>query len=341
MTDFRDIVVTGGCLVAAAVLSGCGGGGGGGGSGGKLATVDQAWAQKAVADVADRVPGCEGDQARAASALRSGISQLSELVKIVSIQPNDEEMRQKRVLKNYQISGQCGGVVHVDSEHANGNTDYSLDFQQYCVDAEGGPSRLQGEIESTEVGNPTNSGPRISEVRTSVPGLEVAYGSDTTVITVDGYKTQFGVPATWSPGVPTESSPDKTTVKRVKIGYKSQGTTDEISNLSLERWGNSASASVEVKAGRYTIGETNEQLELGTAAGEPMQVNIDSTTWVGGALELRGADDTVMEVRPSGTRGQYVATVNGEPASDDLDCQGADAPVTHVLDLLLDQLPVY
>ena len=330
-----------GAFSVLAIVTGCGGGGDGDGGGPTTATLDAEWATRAVRWVEEVVPGCETQVVTQSTldVLQAGMAHMEELIELASIVPASAE--QHRVTRTLSISGPCGGSVEVDSSHARGVTDFLMDFEQYCVNTVDGPTRIHGEIKAKEIGTPTDSGPRISELRASVSNLELTQGADRTVVSVDSARTVYGRPATWAPDVPQPDETDKFSVKNVTMDFKTRGTRDEIHNLSAERHGPRDQAMVQVKGGRYVRGETNERFDVVGVPGQPMVVNVDDAHWVQGPLDLKGANNSTVRVTPGATRGEFDVTVNGEPLGQQADCQGANPPLTHMADLFIDQLPLY
>lgn len=338
-SSYQTLLPLSAAVAAATLLTGCGGGG----SSSKAATLDSEWTFDAVDTIEQVVPGCQG-RAVAQSVLdtvQMSLTQVEELVDLASVSAlSDDGDGKQYTPKSFAINGPCGGQVFVDSDHAKGITDYSMDFQQYCLNTEDGDSLLLGTIEAKQVGKPTDFGPEISELRSEINNLEVSQGNERMIISVDGARTRYGRPATWSPATPTTSNPDQVTVNRVTLNNESRGQTDRITGFSAERVGPRDMAAIIVKGGRYTEGDTGEHFELSTPADNPMVINMDAGHWQSGALELKGAGNSRVEVTP-GNKGEFIMVVAGETSGQQADCKGANAPSTHMVELLIDELPIY
>jgi hypothetical protein len=69
-------------------------------------------------------------------------------------------------------------------------------------------------------------------------------------------------------------------------------------------------------------------------------VNIEQAEWVSGEVDLLGADNTGMTVAPGDSTGTYTVVLNGESAGS-ADCADGQEPLEHIVDLVVDQLPIY
>lgn len=349
-----------GVVSAAVLLAGCGGSSGGGT---KLATIDQDWAERALIWVEDVAPGCVTEApAVPIELVMKSITQAEELVTLVSTKtiPADAADSKSAAAPRAIIAGPCGGSVTVTSDHADGSTDYQMAFSQYCMavpapvamlsaerSIDGAATKvvaddellIDGIVNARQVGKPSDFGPLVSELNSSFKDLALTVGADRTVVSVDSAKTVYGTPfLSWLQPAPTEADPDKFSVSKVTMDFETRGTVDVVRSLSGTRWGPTDAAIVDINAGSYVRGETGEAFNIATPS--TIVVNIEQAEWVSGEVDLLGADNTGMTVAPGDSTGTYTVVLNGD-ATGSADCADGQEPLEHIVDLVVDQLPIY
>lgn len=343
-----------------ALVAGCGGSSSGGP---KLAEMDKAWVDEALVRVEDMVPGCVTEEAvLPVAALMKSITEAEELVTLVStkaVSADSSSTKSTSAPRSIAIPGPCGGTVTVDRTHASGSDTFEMTFEGYCltlpatllravrsVDGAGARAAadeklyLEGMVKSVQVGTPSNSGPVVSELRSSFKNLALTHGDERTLVSMDSAKTIYGRPSTWSPFYPTVTDPDKFSIKKITMNFETRGTVDELRNLSGTRWGATGAASVDIKAGSYVRGDTGEIFNIATSADQPVVVNIDQAKWVSGEVDLLGAKGSSITIGPAATAGSYSVVRDGAPAGS-ADCGAGQVPFEHLVDLLVDELPLY
>lgn len=349
-----------GAVSVAILLAGCGGSSSGGP---KLTTIDQEWAEGALTWVEEVAPGCESqDAAPSVATVLTSINQVEELASLAStraISANSPASRSDSAPRSISIPGICGGLVNIVSDHASGSTAFTMAFEQYCMavpaevatlsadksvnGADGKATadelRIDGVVDALQVGKPTDFGPLVSEFNSSFKDLALTRGAERTVVSVDAARTVYGRPSTWSPFYPTETDPDKFSVKKVSMDFETRGTVDELRNLSGTRWGPTDMAVVDINTGSYVRGETGEAFNVATPAGQSIVVNIEQANWVSGEVDLVGASGTSMTVEPT-TTGSFSVVLNGESAGS-ADCAAGQEPLEHIVDLIVEELPIY
>ncbi|HMV65252.1 MAG TPA: hypothetical protein PKA64_00280 [Myxococcota bacterium] len=237
------------------------------------------------------------------------------------------------------VSGTCGGTLTVTSEHANGITDYTLVAASLCAGSADGDVVLDGTIQAREIGEPSDVGPVISAFELDSEGpIAIAQGGGTIDLEIDGIRAEYGKPAAWYPEEPDAANPDVTTVDEVRITFSSDGRTEVLRGLRVERTGGSG-ASLTITDGQ--LGREGEGFaNLRTPPGEPLLIDTFGLSLSGGAIELDGAKDTVLRVTPGGS-GTLVFELDGAPFPTGLDCSVGRQPMVEVGMALLVSLPIY
>lgn len=344
--DIQPVVAFALATCSAVTLQACGGGGGGGGSGSAQATITVEEATENVDTVASVVANC--DATPSAKISIEGTNMLRELVEVsrAMVAENIAKGRMvTRIKAASPVSGSCAdspGVAYVDSTHANGITDYTIDFQDYCAEGPDGNSFYKGVLTAKEVGTPSDSGPIISELQMATEELEVKPGGatgDTVLVTLQNARTVYGVPDTWAPGTPTAADPDLTTVGRLKVDVATRGEVHELSGVSVTREGGDV-ATVKVTAGRY-INPEGKYVDIATPAAEPAVIDIAAAEVTSGALEATGAGGSTARITRGDQPRTVAVSVDGAPLDKGLDCTDIDAPLTETVSLLLSQLPIH
>jgi hypothetical protein len=237
-------------------------------------------------------------------------------------------------------TGTCGGDVAVDFTHESGITDYVVEFIQFCMTSPDGDLIVNGTVDAREVGTPSDSGPVISALEASTDGVvSVERGGETFDIEVTGLRTEYGLPATWAPDWPDETNPDETTIERASIRW-SDGTEDYVEGVRYQRTGG-LQATVRIFEGKLGR-EGGDFVVIRTSEAEPLEVDMLGLGIAGGALEIQGAKDTLLVVRPHDeVTGAFDLELDGTPFPDGLDCSGGREPFLQAGLAIINALPVY
>jgi hypothetical protein len=317
MTRTRSLAL----LLLPALTLACKGddGGGGGGSSvalGPLLTIDEALVVESITLIGDAVPACTptggGDTAAPTSPPPpAGVSS----------------------------DGSCGGQLLVDYEHGDGDTDYTAMFLDFCLSSDTGNVVLNGVVVGEEDGTPSDYGPVIEalDIRTDGP-LSVAQetGPDYE-LTVAGLHVEYGVPAEWQPGTPTEAAPDVITLQQMTFSSPDGAyETVTIADIRAERTG--TLPTISVLDGAVVLGERGH-----VRVSTPTPLVIDLSAPGGGArIDYTGADDTIAEgASVSGAPGTLTVTVNGTELDQGLDCGPAVPLLLQAFGPVWQALPLY
>lgn len=223
------------------------------------------------------------------------------------------------------FAGECGGTLSLSSDHAQGNTDYIIRFNNFCMmdysATPPGQTIIDGTLEGTEHGEPGPFGPVVSKATAKVDRLSVQAGGETTNISLSGLTVEFGNPGTWGPDEPTAENPDHITLERLTFDLASQGRVHTVSGLDARSWERENWDSVlDISTGRYS---SSAGWHVDMATSEPLVVNWDGEL-IAGSLELTGGDGDYVTVKPSQTNsGLLDMTLNDQPIEQSLDCREA------------------
>lgn len=304
--------------------------GGGDGDTEPLRVLDEAALQEGVSLVADNVPGCF-----------AAPTNTSRTVAIPAVAMLRELARLPWPAAGTGSSGACGGEVTVQSEHANGITDYDVLFDAFCLQSTDGDVVIDGHITGREIGTPSDSGPVISAFEADTVGeLGFTSPAGSFGITLTGARVDYGVPATWEPGVPDEASPDRVVVDQIAVTLDPSGAVDVVRDLELTRVGG---LSMEITITGGQLGREGESfVNIRTPEGEPVGASLGSLSLTGaGSIRLEGAEDTVIVVHPGPSAGSFTFEVNGAAYPDRLDCGGSRQVTYDIVAALISALPLY
>lgn len=251
------------------------------------------------------------------------LTRLHELVSLASISPDGADSED--ALRQFDIAGDCGGWIYFTPEE-NGDsatTDYALDLQAYCTPSADGPIYFTGQISSTELLQVTAEGSMASELLTDFSGLQAHQGDRSFVVSMADGRTVYGNPTSGRPQPAVEASPDQVSIGVLVVNDESAGITDQVSGLQGRRWDQDGVSALLVDAGEYLHGQSGDTFALSTKQ-SPLQVDPDSGDWLSGTLVLRSSNNPLVEVRPSGNPGEYLAVVPGNKGGDLAGCNVVD-----------------
>jgi hypothetical protein len=237
------------------------------------------------------------------------------------------------------VTGPCGGELQVDWEHGHGDTDYVATFAAYCADSDAGPIVIDGVFEAHERGNPTDSGPMIKALEMETDGpIAMSVAGQVSELRLDGAVVDYGVPSTWTPGVPTADDPDVVRVREASITYP-DGTVGYAEDVRIERVGASP-AVVTILEGVAGI-QGEGRVDVSTLDGDPLIVDFSSVSITGGTVVLDGRGGSQVTITPGSTAGTWEVAIDGQPHGRAADCSDARAPIVQVGLGLLAELPIY
>lgn len=329
---------------ATALVTACSGSGGGGSSA-PLAEITSESVSAAIAAVPEAVSNCDSVDSSAVTTL-SVASESSTAISGVLAVSRQVSSDGTVVTAMADTIGSCAGapgVVSVDSEHVDGVTVYTMDFNAYCISGPEGDTIYTGTVTASENGTPTDDGPVISSLDLKANDLMVqpsGANGDTLYVSFDShtdYGTEYGYFA--GPQVePDSDNPDVVNVGSFKVENETQAETYTIKDLKIERTGSLSSAGITINSGSY-VNPEGEKVNLSTPEGEPLSVNGATGAFTGGTVVLTGSNDTQAEITAGTDRSVLISL--GSDSVGGLDCSNTDAAASDTADIVTTELPVY
>lgn len=321
------------CLLAALVAGGCN-------SKGKLLKIDEETLNSSLDHLDQAIPACASGAATAAR--RDVDVGLGEQIGALIERIRQADYAARTQAPSYQLiagvgsTGSCGGALNVEYSHESGVTAYTIGLLDFCMTTADGNLTLNGALDATENGEPSDAGPVISSFVASTNGpLEITTPTDTISLVLDDARTEYGLPAAWTPGVPDADHPDVSTVKSLTATF-GDGREDFVDNLRVERVGTPSEVTV-------TDGDLGTRgdgyVRIRTPDGDPLIVQ--ALTPQSGALELQGAGDTVLTVRPVGAQMVFTLELDGAAFPRGVDCAAMDGLKAEALTAFLMALPLF
>jgi hypothetical protein len=322
-------------LVATLLLGGCKD---------KLIVIDEASADLRFDEIDESLPTCSSmDDGTPTRAMRSTMDQLQPFVRAARLLSGSKgRMPQLLPMAGVGSSGSCGGSLDVEFDHGNGDTDYVLTFNQYCVSSNDGDVVLNGTVEAFEDGTPSDTGPVVDSLELETDGeVEIVHNGETMLATVRGARTEYGLPAAGGPQPPTAENPNVTTIRGASAVFVDHDNREDyVRDMRVERTGGTTATVTILEGETGTTGVG--RVDIRTAANDPLVIDMVGAQITSGTVELLGADDTIMTMQPSSTQpGVFDVTVNGQPFDRSVDCTDAQAPVAEGTMALFLALPLY
>ena len=238
-----------------------------------------------------------------------------------------------------RAAGSCGGEVTATFEHGNGDTDYSVTFDAFCLQTEEGPMTIDGDLRVFEDGTPSDFGPVIDRrTMDSVGPLHSEGPFGTLDAEITGFEWAYGYPDV-DPGVPDDANPDVITLQSLEVTVEG-GRVDVIRNVELTATGDTT------RTIRMLDGEIGSEqdgvADMMTPEDDPLVLDMTDLSIVSGSLEFHGAGNSVLVATPDPTRpGVYTLTVNGEAFDRDVDCSGALSPLIAAMVAMAFEVPLF
>ena len=336
MNKMIPMSLLGGLILLAVppLMTGCGGGSSSsdrGPSATEPASVTQATVANSINWVESTVPGCTvataGASVTATTSLANGIAGHSVLggayARMAELR-NAQGAPRALYAQGDVFAGECGGTLSVSSDHRQGNTDYEIRFNNFCMldySAETPQQTvIHGTVKGTEHGTPSDFGPIVSRASASIDRLTIRAGDETTHISLDGFNVEYGNPAAWAPEDPTAANPDRISLTRLTVDLASQGRVHTVSDVSARSWESDWDSVVDISSGRYA---SSAGWHVDIATSEPLVANWDGEL-IAGSIEITGSGNDTVTVKPSETAGGLLdITLNGQPIDQRLDCREA------------------
>ena len=204
------------------------------------------------------------------------------------------------------IEGDCGGSLTIDEDHANGNSDISITFSNFCTEDAGEQTRVDGTLTASIKGEPTPTGPEISSVAASTRGpLTVATPEDTVSIELDNFSLTGDA-----------DGPESLNIDKISVSSESEGVTHTMSNVSADMSENRiGNTELDIHSGRYNAGEEG-YVDISTPT--PLTIDDDGEL-VSGVINFEGADGNTVAVTPS-SDGIFDVYLNEERVDQRMDC---------------------
>jgi|GEM_PF-5594227 len=241
-----------------------------------------------------------------------------------------------------RATGSCGGTLTATSEHENGDTTYSVNIDQYCLEGPEEEITTSGAATIVKDGSPSDLGPVIDGVEASSDGtIAVVHGGKTQDVVLGRLRTDFGYPDV-DPGTPDEESPNVITLDRIDVIYRdAEDRNDFLRNVRIERTGGRDAATIHILDGQGGT-EGEGFVEVRTPEDDPFVIDFVNGALLGGSIELQGTGDSVITITPDPSRsGVYVLTLNGEDYTREVDCSGASAPLIQGMLALMVEVPIF
>lgn len=307
---------------------------------GKLLKIDEETLNSSLDHVDAAIPTCAS--APVTAARRDVVAAWSDPIGLTLEQIRQAHYAAQTGAPDFQLisgvgsTGSCGGSLNVEFDHANGITDYTIGLLDFCMTTAEGNLTLNGALKAKEIGKPSDAGPVISSFSASTDGpLEITTPTDTITLVLDDARTDYGLPAAWTPGVPDADHPDVSTLKSLTATF-GDGREDFVDNLRIERVGTPS----EVVITDGDVGTRGDgYVRIRTPDGDPLIVQ--SLTPMGGAVELQGAGDTVLTIRPVGAQMVFTLELDGAAFPRGVDCAAMDGLKSEALTAFLLALPLF
>lgn len=289
-----------------------------------------------------------------------------DLARVIQATEAAEARRTRQADGSWRYEGSCGGGVGYQSDHGGGITTWDVDFENYCTrSADGDANLVRGGMRGREIGQSTPNGPMIrafefgadmgidwrvpndtlaqqlpwsrpggsappwGEVGEGVGDLVTAEGQ--TRFRIEGLRTDYGRPDTWSPGEPTPDAPDRTRVQRISVENTATQERLELRNLAWDTFVDGG-VQVHIDEGRLIL-PGGEWVEIRTSADEPLRLSLTSR------VHLKGAGGTTADLFGDIIAGFFSADVNGTPMAAGIDCADADQTLAETLSVILATVP--
>lgn len=322
-----------GLMVAVVVffscLSGCGGSDSGNGkeTATQAAAIDAASVTEEMEFIAAAVPGCEiaeapelvagvmgwrplepfsGPLAGVFAALNAACDQ--SMVSLTAL-----------ALGSMEIHGDCGGMLSIDTDYADGVATFTLDFNAFCLpDAVSGAVALTGRLMARQVG--AAGGIAATEYRADTVGLLTVETRDETLsVDLDHFVYTLGIPG-MAPGTGTVEKPDRIRLNRLTVNFETRKRTITLTDLSAVSHASGDDAAVEVSRGRLWLSGKG-YVDMVTR--RPVIVNGDGDI-LSGAMDFAGADGAILTVEAGQEAGTFLFAINNAPMDQCMDCTKVD-----------------
>ena len=252
------------------------------------------------------------------------LTRLHELVELASISPDDGNGSDAGSPTSFNIAGPCGGWMYFEpiaDLGIEGQTDYQLDLQDYCVDSPDGDVTFLGQVRSSELAEATEQGVLISRLESDFNNIRVSQGNDAVIASMTSAVTEYGAPTEGRPLPATKAAPDRLNIAHMSARQESTGRTDEISSFHADRWDNEEELqAMLIKSGRYLHGKSGDRFNMASASGRPLIVDPDNGQWLSGVVRLSSKNNPTVELRPNGNDGEVLMVVPGNAAGSIAGC---------------------
>ncbi len=243
--------------------------------------------------------------------------------------------------RSERSDGACGGTLSASFEHGDGDTDWTIDLDQFCLDSDDGEVVFDGSLKAFEDGTPSATGPVVDSVEVSTDGpLNMEHDGETVEIEIDALLGEYGYPDV-EPGEPDAEHPNVITAAQVLFTNLDQDNREDfVRDVRVEITGGDQ-ATVTVLEGQGGT-EDDGFVELRTAEDDPIVIDFPSLDVISGSLELVGAGDTVLAVTPDpDRRAVFTLSLNGEDFAREVDCSDATQPLVQAMFALLVEAPLF
>lgn len=252
------------------------------------------------------------------------LTRLHELVELASISPDDGNGNNPASPTSFEIAGTCGGWMlfePIADLGIEGQTDYQLDLQDYCVDSPDGDVTFLGQVRSSELAEATEEGLRASRLESDFSNVRVSQGNDAVIASMTSGITEYGLPTEGRPLPATQAAPDRLNIGHLSARQESTGRTDEITSFNADRWNDGEELqAMLIKSGRYLHGKSGDRFNMASASGRPLIVDPDNGEWLSGVVQLSSKNNPTVELRPNGNEGEVLMVVPGNAAGSIAGC---------------------
>ncbi len=301
------------------IIAGCSGGSG---SSSSASVFSEEKVEDTITDIDSYFPGCTSKSTVLAAA--SGVVELADgpgpLYKVIKLmaQRGEPKISTAGYMPAYtqEISGDCGGSISYDYEHASGVSTSNFIFNNFCADDSannGSATTLDGDLMYRVNGVPGDYGPVLSSTTTTANSLAVDSGGDVTSYSFSNLTYTYGTPSE-NPPAPTAANPDTITLTSASFQFGSLSKTHTLTNTNMTIVSAGEGIEMSINAGRYSSSSSG-YMDISTTSPLIIDGNGDITD---GTIVLAGQEGTItLDVQPGG---DIDVSLDGEQMNQGVDC---------------------
>ncbi len=243
--------------------------------------------------------------------------------------------------RSERSDGACGGSLAASFDHGDGDTEWTITLDQFCMDSDDGEVVLDGVFKAFEDGTPSATGPVVESLEVSTDeAVSMQHDGKSVDIDLDGLLAEYGYPDV-EPAVPDAENPDVITATQVLFTHVDQeNRADFVRDVRIEVTGGDQATFTVLEGEGGT--EDDGFVELRTPEDDPIVIDIPTLDVLSGSLELVGAGDTVLTITPDpDRRAVFTLSLDGEDFAREVDCSDATQPLVQAMFALLVEAPLF